>query len=362
MAGNYGAGAGSIERHASASGRNRQKKQVHSLFSRGVMDLTFFLIVMTLLVIGIIMMFSASYAKALNESGGTNGTSYATKQITMAAIGIFCMFFIGPINFQPSELMKFSIIILFSYLIVKNYNKMQKFSVGILPFGILLGIVVVLLMLQPHLSCTILICAIGVCLMFVGGVRWKHIFILCLLGVGALALIVYMKTQGEDGFTYFQTRFQSWLDPFSDEKGGTWQTCQSLVAIGSGGLFGLGLGGSRQKFMYLPESQNDFVFSIVCEELGFIGAVTIILLFALLIIRGFYIASKAKDRFGMLISIGITVQIGIQAFLNIAVVSNLIPNTGISLPFFSYGGTALIMQLAEMGIILNVSRQSSIET
>ena len=239
---------------------------------------------------------------------------------------------------------------------------MQKFSVGILPFGILLGIVVVLLMLQPHLSCTILICAIGVCLMFVGGVRWKHIFILCLLGVGALALIVYMKTQGEDGFTYFQTRFQSWLDPFSDEKGGTWQTCQSLVAIGSGGLFGLGLGGSRQKFMYLPESQNDFVFSIVCEELGFIGAVTIILLFVLLIIRGFYIASKAKDRFGMLITIGITVQIGIQAFLNIAVVSNLIPNTGISLPFFSYGGTALIMQLAEMGIILNVSRQSSIET
>lgn len=406
MAGNYNAGAGSIEYHASVSGRKRQKKQVHSLFSRGVMDLTFFLIVMTLLVIGIIMMFSASYAKALNESGGTNGTSYATKQIAMAAIGIFCMFFfsffdyrhfsnpkiaitsyigcvilliavlvngvteggatrwivIGPLNFQPSELMKFSVIILFSYLIVQNYKKMHKFTVGILPFGVLLGIVVVLLMLQPHLSCTILICAIGVCLMFVGGVRWKHIFILCLLGVGALALIVYMKTQGEDGFTYFQTRFQSWLDPFSDEKGGTWQTCQSLVAIGSGGLFGLGLGGSRQKFMYLPESQNDFVFSIVCEELGFIGAVTIILLFALLIIRGFYIASKSKDRFGMLITIGITVQIGIQAFLNIAVVSNLIPNTGISLPFFSYGGTALIMQLAEMGIILNVSRQSSIET
>lgn len=404
MAGNYSAGAGSIERHEPVSGR--QKKQIQPLFSRGIMDLTFFLIVMTLLVIGIIMMFSASYAKALNESGGTNGTSYATKQIAMAAVGIFCMFFfsffdyrhfsnpkiaitsyigcvilliavlvrgvteggatrwivIGPINFQPSELMKFAVIILFSYLIVQNYNKMHKFSVGIVPFAILLGIVVVLLMLQPHLSCTILICAIGVCLMFVGGVRWKHIFALCLLGVGALALIVYMKTQGEDGFTYFQTRFQSWLDPFSDEKGGTWQTCQSLVAIGSGGLFGLGLGGSRQKFMYLPESQNDFVFSIVCEELGFIGAVTIILLFVLLIIRGFYIASKAKDRFGMLITIGITVQIGIQAFLNIAVVSNLIPNTGISLPFFSYGGTALIMQLAEMGIILNVSRQSSIES
>ncbi|MDE5649075.1 MAG: FtsW/RodA/SpoVE family cell cycle protein, partial [Oscillospiraceae bacterium] len=191
MAGNYNAGAGSIEHHASVSGRNRQKKEIHPLFSRGIMDLTFFLIVMTLLVIGIIMMFSASYAKALNESGGTNGTSYATKQIAMAAIGIFCMFFfsffdyrhfanpkiaitsyigcvilliavlvkgvteggatrwivIGPLNFQPSEIMKFSIIILFSYLIVQNYKKMQSFTVGILPFGFLLGIVVVLLML-----------------------------------------------------------------------------------------------------------------------------------------------------------------------------------------------------------------------
>ncbi|MGN1481441.1 putative lipid II flippase FtsW [Porcipelethomonas sp.] len=405
MAENYGAGAASIDRSRSSGNKSRQKKVIHPLFSRGVMDLTFFLIVMTLLVIGIIMMFSASYAKALNESGGESGTSYASKQIMMAAIGIFFMFFfsffdyrhfanpkiaitsyvvcvillvavllvgvteggatrwlvIGPINFQPSELMKFSIIILFSYLIVQNYNKMQKFSVGILPFGILLGIVVILLMKQPHLSCTLLICCVGVCLMFVGGVRWKHIFILCGVGIAAIGLLVYIKSQGEEGFTYFQTRFQSWLDPFSDEKNKTFQTCQSLIAIGSGGLFGLGLGGSRQKFMYLPESQNDFVFSIVCEELGFIGAVAIILLFALLIIRGFYIASKAKDKFGMLITVGITVQIGIQAFLNIAVVSNLIPNTGISLPFFSYGGTALVMQLAEMGIILNVSRQSSID-
>ncbi len=164
------------------------------------------------------------------------------------------------IEFQPSELMKFAIIILFSYLIVQNYNKMQKFSMGILPFGILLGLVVVLLMKQPHLSCTILICCVGVCLMFVGGVRWKHIFILVVLGAAALLLIVYMKSQGEDGFTYFSKRIQSWIDPFSDATDATWQTCQSLIAIGSGGPFGLGLGESRQKFMYLPETQNDFVF------------------------------------------------------------------------------------------------------
>jgi cell division protein FtsW len=198
--------------------------------------------------------------------------------------------------------------------------------------------------------------------MFVGGVRWKHIFILVVAAVGALLLAVYILSQGDNGFTYFSTRIQSWIDPFSDEKGGTWQTCQSLIAIGSGGLFGLGLGESRQKFLYLPETQNDFVFAIVCEELGFIGAVTIVLLFALLVIRGFYIASKAADKFGMLLTIGVTVQIGIQAFFNIAVVSNLIPNTGISLPFFSYGGTALVMQLAEVGVVLNISRQASMDT
>lgn len=382
-----------------------RKKERIPVFSRGVMDLSFFLIVITLLVIGIVMMFSASYAKALNESGGTTGTSYATRQMMMGAIGVGCMFFfsffdyrhfanpkiaissyigcvilliavllvgvteggatrwlvIGNLNFQPSELMKFAVIILFSYLIVQNYNRMKDFRIGIVPFALLLSVVVILLMKQPHLSCTVLICCIGVCLMFIGGVNIKHFLLLCGVGIAAIVFIVYLKTLGEDGFTYFETRIQSWLDPFSDEKGGTWQTCQSLVAIGSGGLFGLGLGGSRQKFMYLPETQNDFVFSIVCEELGFIGAVTIILLFVLLIIRGFYIATNANDKFGMLITVGITVQIGIQAFLNIAVVSNLIPNTGISLPFFSYGGTALVMQLAEMGIILNVSRQSSMK-
>lgn len=389
-----------------ASGRKQTKARTGIRGRYGYMDFSFLLIICTLLVIGIIMMFSASYAWALEESGGESRTGYATKQMFMASVGVVAMivisyidyhkFFkpiasiglyvlcvvlllavllkgiteggatrwivIGPLNFQPSELTKFGMIILFSYLIVKNYKNMDKFTVGILPFGFLLGIVVVLLLLQPHLSCTILICLVSACLMFVGGVRWKHIFILFIVAICALLLGVYILSRGDDGFTYFATRIQSWLDPFSDEKGKTWQTCQSLIAIGSGGVFGLGLGESRQKFLYLPETKNDFVFAIVCEELGFIGAVTIVLLFALLVIRGFYIASKAADKFGMLITIGVTVQVGIQAFFNIAVVSNLIPNTGISLPFFSYGGTALIMQLAEMGVVLNISRQASMDT
>ncbi len=345
------------------------------------MDFSFLLIICTLLVIGIIMMFSASYAWALEESGGESGTGYATKQMFMASVGVVAMIVISYIDyhkfFKPIAsigLYVLCVVLLLAVLlkgiteggatrwIVIGPLNMDKFTVGILPFGFLLGIVVVLLLLQPHLSCTILICLVSACLMFVGGVRWKHIFILFIVAVCALLLGVYILSRGDDGFTYFATRIQSWLDPFSDEKGKTWQTCQSLIAIGSGGVFGLGLGESRQKFLYLPETKNDFVFAIVCEELGFIGAVTIVLLFALLVIRGFYIASKAADKFGMLITIGVTVQVGIQAFFNIAVVSNLIPNTGISLPFFSYGGTALIMQLAEMGVVLNISRQASMDT
>lgn len=366
-------------------------------------DLPFFLIVMSLLVMGIVMMFSASYAWAVNE--GESGSYYAVKQIKMAMVGLVAMFVlsyfdyhkynkgwiaavaylggvamlvgvlvmgisengatrwlaIGPISFQPSELMKFAIIITFSYLIAKNYKNMEKFTVGVLPYLLMLGVVAGLILKQPHLSGTLLICIIGLALIFVGGAKFRHFFAMMILGAVGIAGIVFYKIKNE-GFTYFEKRIQSWIDPFADVSDATWQTCQSLIAIGSGGLFGLGLGESRQKYLYLPETKNDFVFAIVCEELGFIGAVTVILLFALLIVRGFYIASKAPDKFGMLVAVGITVQIGIQAFINIAVVSNFIPNTGISLPFFSYGGTALIMQLAEMGVMLNISRQAMLES
>lgn len=373
----------------------------------GPMDFPFFLIVMILLVMGIIMMFSAGYAWAIAK--GKAGTNYVSRQLIMALIGLVGMFFasffdyhwlrkpiiaygfyavciillilclVGPFKydqggsyrwvnfgfviFQPSELTKLAIIILFSYLISVNYSKMKYFKYGVVPFMLVLGIVAALMMMETHLSGTLIICAIGVILMFVGGTKFSHLFCLGILGVGAIALILFLLIEVK-GVGYFESRILSWTDPFNKAAAldDVWQTRNSLIAIGSGGLFGLGLGNSRQKFLYLPEAQNDFVFAVVCEELGFIGALMVILLFLLFILRGVHIASKAPDKFGMMLATGLTVQIGLQALLNIAVVTNTIPNTGVSLPFFSYGGTALVMQLVQMGIILNISRQSIIET
>ncbi len=363
----------------------------------GEVDVPFFLTVLALLVMGIIMMFSASYAWAIAE--GHDGTYYAVEQIKTGVIGLILMYVlsvvdyriyrtpliaigsyvipvillilvlvagksvngaqrwleIGSFSFQPSELMKIGIVIFFAYLIEMNYDRMNRFRTGIMPYLLALGIVAGLLMLEPHLSCTILIGLISMTLIWVGGAKVKHFLVLILVGIAAIIGIILFLSIFE-GYGYVQTRFQSWLDPFSDSQGGTWQTCQSLIAIGSGGLFGLGLGESRQKFLYLPETKNDFVFSIVCEELGFVGAMTVVLLFAFLVFRGFRIAANAQDKFGMLLAVGFSMHIGVQAFINIAVVSNLVPNTGISLPFFSYGGTALILQLAEMGIVMNISR------
>lgn len=365
----------------------------------GGSNLTFGIVVLFLLCMGIVMMFSASYAIAINE--GKAGYYYALRQVIFAGIGLFMMVvfsvidyhifykngiavilfaasvillglvpFIGTdldtgntrwINlgfttFQPSELTKFAVVILFAYLIDRNYDKMKRFTTGTLPFFVLLGLIVILLMLEPHLSCSLLIVLLGVTMIYIGGARWWHILLVGVVGAALLAgLVVYLVKVRH--ITYFETRINCWLHPFDQEYlKDTWQTRQSLIAIGSGGVFGLGLGESRQKYIYLPEAENDFVFAIVCEELGLIGAITVIVLFVLLVILGFHIANHCKDRFGMLVAVGFTLQIALQALLNIAVVSNLVPNTGISLPFFSYGGTALIMQLAEMGIVLNISR------
>lgn len=371
---------------------------IHRIYKSGDFDIPFFSTVMALLVLGIIMMFSASYAWAANE--GLAGDYYAIKQAKYAIIGFIIMLIMSRIDyhhyktnamaiiayvvpvillvlvliigtndngaqrwiritdsfqFQPSELMKIGIIFVVSYYMDVNYKKLKSFKTGVLPFIVMLVIVDGLLMAQPHLSGTIIISFLCITLMIVGGSRFYQILIIGIMGVAALIGVVYIKTVRE-GYGYFMNRIHVWIDPFSDIQNTTWQTCQSLIAIGSGGFFGLGLGESKQKYLYLPESKNDFVFSIVCEELGFVGALTIILLFVLLVFRGIQIASRAKDRFGMLLATGFTLHIGIQALLNIAVVSNLIPNTGISLPFFSYGGTALILELFEMGIVLNISR------
>lgn len=372
---------------------------------QGDIDGPLFAIVIALLAIGLTMMFSASYPAAIED--GKSGTFYALKQLLFALIGFVAMvgfallcdyrwfdklwvsgsiflaalallvlvLFVGEdmgtfakrwlivpgttFSFQPSEVMKLALILLFALLISRNAHRMGDFRYGVVPYLLILGMVAGLMMLQPHLSGTVIIVALGVLLMLVGGAKFLQLGGIGLLGV-SLILIVLLCA---DKFDYIGERFLAMQDPFNPEymQDETWQTSQSLIAIGSGGFFGLGLGASRQKYQYLPEAQNDFVFAVLCEECGFVGAVTVILLFCLLVVRGFYIASKAPDRLGRLIAVGITVHIGMQAFLNIAVVSNMIPNTGISLPFFSYGGTALVMQLVEMGILLNISRQSSLE-
>ena len=216
--------------------------------------------------------------------------------------------------------------------------------------------------LQRHMSAVMLVGMIGVGMMFVSGMPsktfWKFIAFVVVVAVIVLAAKLFI---GGSGFSYISERIESWKNPEGDPQGKTWQTYQSLLAIGSGGWTGLGFGESRQKFLYLPMSQNDFVFSIVCEELGFVGAMVVVLLFAMFVGRGFYIATHAKDRFGMLVAAGISMHIGAQAFLNIMVACNAFPNTGISLPFFSYGGTSLLIQLVEVGILLNISRQAHLK-
>lgn len=375
---------------------------------RGDISLSFFAYVMILLVVGIVMMSSASYAWAYSEHGG-DGLYYAKNQAKNAVIGFIAMIFfmkmdyhnfknlklpvlknlniagllyiiggilliavlligndeggsmgarrwidIGPLNLQPSEVAKLALIIFFAYSMERDGQKMNTFTTGIIKYAVILGVYVLLIALEKHISGIILIGTIAVAMILCGGVNKKHFLA---LGAGALGFaIAYISWQAQIPGSYVAVRIKSWQNPFADKLGDTWQTANSLIAIGSGGLFGLGLGNSRQKYLYLPETKNDFVFPIVCEELGFVGALAIIIVFFLLIVEGYSIAVRCKDRFGMLIAVGITTQIGIQTVLNLAVVSNLIPNTGISLPFFSYGGTALIMQLAEMGIMLNISQ------
>lgn len=366
------------------------------------LDRPFAVIVIILLAIGILMMGSASYVWGLNDYN--DGSYYFNRQLIFAIGGVVAMFSIsfldyhffqntkiaylalavtfgitlvtsfvgtevagarrwieiGGISFQPSELLKVAFIIIFAYLGALNYPKFNNIKYSIGAYLLILAPCCLVLVLQRHLSGVLIFGLIGMIMILISGVPLKHYAALCIVAAAGAGAFLMLKVAGSGGgFGYLSERIQSWRDPKSDILGSTLQTYQSLMAIGSGGIFGLGFGQSRQKHLWLPEAQNDFVFSIVCEELGFVGAMAVIILFALFIFRGFYIASNAPDRFGMLLCAGLTLQIGIQAFLNIGVACNAFPNTGISLPFFSYGGTALLVQLAEMGIILNISRQAS---
>ena len=362
---------------------------------RQSMDAGFFTLALILLAMGVVMVLSSSYARAYYDTGsitGGNGAYYFLRQLIFALLGVGAMLLasrlpmsfyrrytfhflgltlvllmlvpiigvkangsrrwlgVGGLTLQPSELAKLAVILSFSLLICRFQGKMRSFKYGILPFLTILGIMIGLLILEPHFSASIILIAIGGVMMFLGGVGLGW-FIAALGGVTA-ALAVLLTF-----FPYASSRISTWRDPFSDPSDRGYQIVQSLYSIGSGGLSGLGLGGSRQKFLYLPEEHNDFIFSVACEELGFIGAALILALFALLILRGYWIALHQRDRFNFLTCAGISTLLAIQVFLNVAVVTNLVPCTGISLPLFSYGGTALLIQLFEMGIILSASRE-----
>ncbi len=375
-----------------------QKKKVDSGFiQKGKLDIPFLSFVLILLSIGLVMLFSASYAYSYTNYG--NSYRFISRQALFAVLGVAVMlgvskidyhiykklswiiyigtnlllvlllilppmvqgsdvkrwFAVGGFSFQPSEFAKFSIIVLFSSWLSSNPMKIRKLRY-IMAMVVLLIVPCVLVVLEPHLSATLLIFAIGIILLIVGGLpkKWIGVGLGVGVGGGAVAILSGAVSYGSDRIKY-------WLDPWADPKGKGFQTIQSLLAIGSGGLMGRGIGQSRQKYLWVPEPHNDFIFAIVCEELGIIGALTIICLFCALIWRGFTIATRAKDTYGTLLALGLTFQVGLQALLNILVVTNTIPNTGISLPFFSYGGTALVILLAEMGIVLSVSRGSSVE-
>ena len=370
------------------------KKQ--PFFQTGKIDITFLSFVLILLSIGLVMLFSASYAYSYTYFG--NSYRFISRQAIFAVIGVVLMLLIskidyhilkkfswiiylatvgmlvlvlilpasteldvkrwlsiGSFSFQPSEIAKFAIVVIFSACLSSNAEKIKK--VKYLAWMVfLLAVVCILVVSEPHLSATVLIFSLGIVLLVVAGLQRRWMVAGVGVGVGGVAILIFSGV-----ISYGSDRIAYWLDPWSDPTGKGYQTIQSLLAIGSGGILGRGIGQSRQKYLWVPEPHNDFIFSIVCEELGLIGAMVIILLFCALIWRGFTIASRAKDRFGTFLAIGLTFQVGLQAILNILVVTNTIPNTGISLPFFSYGGTALVILLAEMGVVLSVSRSSTVE-
>ena len=354
-------------------------------------DIPFLILILLLLLVGLTMLYSASYAQSEYDTGYAISTRYLQKQAVCAAIGLVAMYFfsripaaiwynlawvlygisvalllsvlligeevngakrwinLAGIQFQPSEIAKFTMILLFARLTRSFGQEAKRFRYGVLGCGTALLGSLVPLALEKHLSAIMLMGMVAVVMMYVAGTHPKWL----LAGAGAAAafVIVYISFMG-----YAGDRVTAWLQPEKDPGDTGYQILQSLYAIGSGGLFGLGLGKSRQKYLYLPFQYNDYIFAIICEELGLFGALLIMALFAVTILRGYWIALRAKDRFSTVFAAGLVTLIAVQTILNLAVVTNLLPSTGIALPFFSYGGTALAVNLGEMGIVLSISR------
>lgn len=360
--------------------------------SRANADPVLLTLVLALLALGLLMLWSASSAQSLFDTAGATSSAYLRKQALCALPGLAVMWAfsrvdarlwdrmswwiywiaivllllvlvagrsingakrwisIGGLQFQPSEIAKFAVIVVFARLSREFGPAVEEFRFGVLGFGtVLLGILIPLA-LEKHLSAIMLIGMVAVVMMFISGTKSR--WLLAGAAAAALFVLVYITFMG-----YAGDRVTAWLDPESDPSDTGYQILQSLYAIGSGGVFGLGFGKSRQKYLYLPFQYNDYIFAIVCEELGLLGALGIMALFSALILRGYHIALNAADRFSTVLAAGLTTLIAVQTVLNLCVVTNLLPSTGISLPFFSYGGTALAVNLGEMGILLGISRQ-----
>lgn len=355
-----------------------------------------------LLSLGIVMVLSASSPSSLSET--ESSYTYVIKQLQSAILGIALMIFISRIDyrilknkkiylaayivsvgilflvlvpgigksvngarrwiklgitFQPSEITKVGIIIFFAAILTENRDKLKNIKTGFFaPLAFVLIPALILLLVQNHLSVVIVLVVVVSVMMLMAGSKLSHFATFGSIGAVLGSIGLYIMAKYTESGSFRIKRITSFLDPWADAKGAGWQVIQSLYAIGSGGLFGVGLGDSKQKYLYIPEPHNDFIFAVLAEELGFFGCVIVILLFAIFIWRGILIAMKAPDMFGSLLAIGITTLIGIQAIINIAVVTSSIPNTGMPLPFFSYGGTSLVILLCSVGILLNISRQS----
>ena len=375
-----------------AAGRTLYAKEDRRKHRGAGVDIPFLLLLMLLLVVGLIMLFSASSAQSEYDTGYEISTKYLQKQAVCAVIGVLAMaafsripaavwyrfawplYFISigllllvlvagesvngarrwiniaGIQFQPSEIAKFTMILLFARL-TRGFGKdARKFRYGVLGFGAALLGILIPLALEKHLSAIMLMGMVAVVMMFVAGTHPK--WLLAGAGAAVLFVLVYITFMG-----YAGDRVSAWLHPEEDPGDTGYQILQSLYAIGSGGVFGLGFGKSKQKYLYLPFQYNDYIFAVICEELGLVGALLIIMLFAMLILRGYWIALRARDRFSTVLAAGLITLIAIQTILNLCVVTNLLPSTGIALPFFSYGGTALAVNLGEMGVLLSISRQ-----
>ncbi len=369
----------------------RTKENRHSVSDRMGVDVPFLVLLLLLLAVGLIMLYSASYAQSEYDTGYTVSTRYLQKQGACAVIGLGAMILLARIppdfwlrtawplygisialllsvlvfgqsvngakrwiniaglQFQPSEVAKFTLIVLFARLTKGFGSSAKEFRYGVLGFGAALLGILIPLALEKHLSAIMLMGLVAVVMMFVAGTNPK--WLLAGAGAAAVFVVIYISLMG-----YAGDRVTAWLRPEEDPSDTGYQILQSLYAIGSGGLFGLGFGKSRQKYLYLPFQYNDYIFAIICEELGLVGALLIVALFAMLILRGYWIALRAPDRFSTVLATGLVTLIAVQTVLNLGVVTNLLPSTGIALPFFSYGGTALAVNLGEVGIVLSISR------